>query len=550
MPFPEGTFTEKLLKHNMEASRPLVEVRPDLPAEVYALVARLMAKLPEERFQTPAELVEALTPLAVSQRSAELYRSSVAANAPPTAYHSRLPLVASRSLAGPPSGTEPLPRLLGSVQWRTVPGERLPADAAEQTEKNRPPIPAAPGAQRRPRKLTALVAVVLALLVGTSAGLGVVLLWAPSPTSPVIASSFPAATVPATHPPPKEDPPVKPPEKEPVKPPDKEPAKVEEPPLAVGKLVHIREREQQARPEVLRAALSRDGRWAFAGWGETAQVWDLEHIEPDGKRNHALELEYPPASAALAGDGSRVVIGTSHDERPPKGKVNVLRIVGVLWTPRGKEKEKPDFLRGHTAPITCVAVSPRGNYALTGSDDRTVRYWDLDAKTEKGKLLVHGDRVTCIAYSPNGKYALSGGWDKKAILWDLTTGQRLAAFADHTQAVLCATFSDDSRWLLTGGDNRVFLYDVEKRHRVRGFDGHTDRVRCLAFTPNGRHFLSGGDDERIRLWSIDEHESLKRFDRHTAAVLGVAVTSDGKYGVSLSADNTIQRWELMPDKAP
>jgi hypothetical protein len=44
--------------------------RRDVPAGVRAIVNRLMAKKPEERFQTPAELVEALKPFAVSSPAA------------------------------------------------------------------------------------------------------------------------------------------------------------------------------------------------------------------------------------------------------------------------------------------------------------------------------------------------------------------------------------------------------------------------------------------------------------------------------------------------
>src|SRR5207237_9819718 len=41
----------------------LEALRPDAPAALSAVVRRLLAKRAEDRFQTPAELVEALTPL-------------------------------------------------------------------------------------------------------------------------------------------------------------------------------------------------------------------------------------------------------------------------------------------------------------------------------------------------------------------------------------------------------------------------------------------------------------------------------------------------------
>jgi formylglycine-generating enzyme required for sulfatase activity/tRNA A-37 threonylcarbamoyl transferase component Bud32 len=61
VPFPHGTVTEKMLQHNMDEPTPLEQLRPDVPAGVAAVVRRLMAKRPQDRYQTPAELAAALS---------------------------------------------------------------------------------------------------------------------------------------------------------------------------------------------------------------------------------------------------------------------------------------------------------------------------------------------------------------------------------------------------------------------------------------------------------------------------------------------------------
>jgi serine/threonine-protein kinase len=66
VPFPGGSTLEKLVRHGTEEPRPVVELRGDVPQAVAAIVRRLMAKQPAERFQTPAELVAALAPFAVN----------------------------------------------------------------------------------------------------------------------------------------------------------------------------------------------------------------------------------------------------------------------------------------------------------------------------------------------------------------------------------------------------------------------------------------------------------------------------------------------------
>jgi hypothetical protein len=61
VPFAGGTATEKLLKHRLEEPTPVEKRRPEVPAQVGAVVRKLMAKRPEDRYQTPAELVADLT---------------------------------------------------------------------------------------------------------------------------------------------------------------------------------------------------------------------------------------------------------------------------------------------------------------------------------------------------------------------------------------------------------------------------------------------------------------------------------------------------------
>src|SRR5262249_20585632 len=63
---PGGTPIEKLLKHSTDEPTPIEELRPDVPPEVAALLRKLLAKDPKDRYQTPAEVVEALAPFAVS----------------------------------------------------------------------------------------------------------------------------------------------------------------------------------------------------------------------------------------------------------------------------------------------------------------------------------------------------------------------------------------------------------------------------------------------------------------------------------------------------
>ena len=61
-PFPTGTVSQKLLWHRTKDPTPLKQIRPELPEELVAIVAKMMAKDPKARFQTPAAVAEVLTP--------------------------------------------------------------------------------------------------------------------------------------------------------------------------------------------------------------------------------------------------------------------------------------------------------------------------------------------------------------------------------------------------------------------------------------------------------------------------------------------------------
>jgi serine/threonine protein kinase len=60
VPFTGATATNKIFKHALEEPVPVEQLCPELPLHVAAIVRRLMAKRPEDRFQTPGELAAVL----------------------------------------------------------------------------------------------------------------------------------------------------------------------------------------------------------------------------------------------------------------------------------------------------------------------------------------------------------------------------------------------------------------------------------------------------------------------------------------------------------
>ena len=61
-PFQEASLFEILRAHHERDPRPLNLVRPEVPVELAVVVAKMMAKKPESRYQTPGEVAKALVP--------------------------------------------------------------------------------------------------------------------------------------------------------------------------------------------------------------------------------------------------------------------------------------------------------------------------------------------------------------------------------------------------------------------------------------------------------------------------------------------------------
>ncbi len=63
-PFPDGSAAEKMMAHQLKQPEPIRNLSPDVPAELIAVVERLMQKGPDDRYPSAADVAEALRPFA------------------------------------------------------------------------------------------------------------------------------------------------------------------------------------------------------------------------------------------------------------------------------------------------------------------------------------------------------------------------------------------------------------------------------------------------------------------------------------------------------
>ena len=181
-----------------------------------------------------------------------------------------------------------------------------------------------------------------------------------------------------------------------------------------------------------------------AGSTATVRLWDLA----TGQATMVSSLQSRYQGKALAFQPSGHILASSPGM---DGTLQLLHLdTGQVTT-----------LAGHAYGIGAAAFSPDGRTLATGSDDATVRLWDLATGQTTIILTPHGGYVVSVAFSPDGRTLASASIDRTVRLWDPATGQPTATLFGHTELVTSAAFSPDGHTLATASrDGTVRLWDL------------------------------------------------------------------------------------------
>jgi WD40 repeat protein len=133
----------------------------------------------------------------------------------------------------------------------------------------------------------------------------------------------------------------------------------------------------------------------------------------------------------------------------PDGHVLAARDAdSLIWVDLPMEKELRRF-EGHREVVWSVALSADGNLALSGGGspetrlDCTLRLWDVSSGRETREFEKHHQQpIGCVAFSPDGRRALSGSADAAVRLWNVETGRPIECF-NHDGIVESVAFSAD-----------------------------------------------------------------------------------------------------------
>ncbi|XP_015242994.1 PREDICTED: transducin beta-like protein 3 [Cyprinodon variegatus] len=210
----------------------------------------------------------------------------------------------------------------------------------------------------------------------------------------------------------------------------------------------------------------------------------------------------------------------------------------------------------HTNAVGSISCSRmKASFIVTGSQDCTVKVWDLPAAfpgkeihqlvprtTEKA----HDKDVNSVAVSPNDKLLASGSQDRTAKLWSLSgDGQLglLGVFRGHRRGIWSVCFSPVDQVLATSSaDGTIKLWSLQDFSCLKTFEGHDASVLKVIFVSRGTQLLSSGADGLVKLWTIKTNECVKTLDAHQDKVWGLHGSRKDDRMVTGSADSNITVW--------
>ena len=160
---------------------------------------------------------------------------------------------------------------------------------------------------------------------------------------------------------------------------------------------------------------------------------------------------------------------------------------------------------GHAGAVWTLAAL-EGCQLASGSDDMTVKIWDLATCSCIVTWDAYKQRVFCLAVVDGGHgwradRLASGADDKKIKLWDLQTGSCVATLKGHAQSVTALVVLKDGRLASGSSDSQIKLWELATTVCERTLDGHAGRVNCLTAL-EGDRLASGSEDRTIKIWDL------------------------------------------------
>jgi serine/threonine protein kinase/WD40 repeat protein len=224
---------------------------------------------------------------------------------------------------------------------------------------------------------------------------------------------------------------------------------------------------------------------------------------------------------------------------------------GTLSSLEFSDRWKIHHSENQGSAINTVVFLPKSTTVAVGDWDGWVRFHGPDAKAN-AQPLKYPARIWSLAVSPDGSMLAVGGDANTVKVYDLKSKQHMVTLNGDNQAVKSLDFSPDGKLLAAAGGTKVTLWDTTTwadRVQIQ----HHPEVVCVRFSPDGK-LLAIADGESdlphykilptaIILWDVAARDEVRWLRGHTNTIWALAFSPDGKTLASGSADQTVKFWD-------
>jgi len=155
-------------------------------------------------------------------------------------------------------------------------------------------------------------------------------------------------------------------------------------------------------------------------------------------------------------------------------------MLGVTTRALESEKESVLFENLHERSITCLATNKSGDLFVTGSEDMSVRVWQISKGYNKRKLIHicsfagHTDIVSCVDICSEYALIVSGSVNGAVCMWDYRTKRMIRILDPHLGCLLSVSIGHISGQIVTLTSSELRLYCL-----------NGELVSCFSFRGDG-----------------------------------------------------------------
>ncbi|KAF2474793.1 WD40 repeat-like protein, partial [Lindgomyces ingoldianus] len=251
------------------------------------------------------------------------------------------------------------------------------------------------------------------------------------------------------------------------------------------------------------------------------------------------------------------------------------------------------LLKGHEEIIICLDVDWSGHWLATGAKDNTARLWRLDPKNHSYKcfavLTGHAESLGAIALPhsvpPLGtpaftdplshppEFLISGSQDRTVKRWDINKDAKKGLRAKYTRKAhdkdINAVDIDQTSTLFASAsqDRTVKIYSAGDGEAVGVLRGHRRGVWTVKFAPKDSQFpgsstkgliATGSGDKTVKIWNLSDYSCLLTLEGHSNSVLKLSwipyrpIDARDKRGPQLASaagDGLVKVWDTHSGEA-